>query len=240
MSRDGRGRRGRSDGAGRANGRDVTIAGLRFSRTELTDFAIAWLALGLAFAMFFAGGARGFLGLATMGGPTLLALALLVSLLTAGIGFLLHELGHKVMAVHYDHVAEFRADQGMLFLAVMSATVGIIFAAPGAVYHRSSSSVSDKENGMIALAGPAVNLALAVVFVPIFVGGMLVNSNLLALLGGRGLGVNLFLAAFNLIPFGSLDGRTVLDWSAIVWAITFLPSAALAVFVVFVLGIGFS
>jgi Zn-dependent protease len=58
--------------------------------------------------------------------------------------------------------------------------------------------------------------------------------------GARGLAINLFLAAFNLIPFGGIDGKTVLGWSKVVWTVTFLPTAAAAVFVVFVLGIGFT
>ena len=67
-----------------------------------------------------------------------------------------------------------------------------------------------------------------------------VQERLLAEIGGRGLAVNLFLAAFNLIPFGGIDGKTVLGWSKVVWAVSFLPTAAAAVFVVFVLGIGFT
>jgi Zn-dependent protease len=207
---------------------------LRFSDRELRDLAVAWLALGLAFAIFFERGGANFAALLTRGG---LVSAVVVSLLTAGLGFLLHELGHKVVAVRFGQVAEFRADYGMLFLAVVSALAGFIFAAPGAVYHRGV--LSDREHGLIALAGPAVNLALAVVFVPVLVAGALAGSEFLGLVGSRGVAINLFLAAFNLIPFGSLDGRTVLDWSRGVFVATFVPSALLVVLVVFVLGVGF-
>jgi Zn-dependent protease len=206
-----------------------------FSSRELRDFAVAWLALGLAFAIFFTGGGvRGVVSLLGGGfvGP------LLVSLFTAGVGFLLHELGHKVIAVRFGQVAEFRADYGMLFLAVMSALVGFLFAAPGAVHHRGM--LTKREHGLIALAGPAVNLLLAVVFAPLLVAGVVLSSPLVVELGAKGLAVNLFLAAFNLVPYGPLDGRTVLSWSKVAWAATFLPSAALAVYVVFVLGVGFS
>jgi Zn-dependent protease len=208
---------------------------LTFSARELRDFAVAWLALGVAFALFFSGG--GVRGVAALFGRGLLG-PLVVSLFTAGVGFLLHELGHKVVAVHFDQVAEFRADYGMLFLAVMSALVGFLFAAPGAVHHRGM--LTKREHGLIALAGPAVNLVLAVVFAPLLLAGLVVSSPLVVDLGAKGLAVNLFLAAFNLVPYGPLDGRTVLSWSKLAWAVTFVPSAAVAVYVVFVLGIGFT
>jgi Zn-dependent protease len=208
---------------------------LRFSSRELLDLLVAWLALGVAFMVFFAGGAGAVLRLVDTPGTLLVALA--VSMATAGIGFLLHELGHKVAAVRFDNVAAFRADYGMLFVAVMSAFLGFLFAAPGAVHHRGP--LTDRQHGLVALAGPAVNLALVVVFAPILVGSAVLGSDLGTLVGARGLAVNLFLAAFNLVPLGPLDGTTVIDWSKLVWAATFLPTAAVTVYVVFVLRIGF-
>ena len=207
---------------------------IRFSDRELRDLAFAWIALGVAFAVFFAGGGTGLLSLLSTGG---FVAAVVVSLLTAGIGFLLHELAHKVVAVRFGQVAEFRADYGMLFLAVVSALAGFIFAAPGAVYHRGV--LSDREHGLVALAGPAANIGLAAVFLPILAVGSLIGSGIVELLGARGLAINLFLAAFNMIPFGSLDGRTVLDWSTPVFLGVFVPSLVVTVVVVFVFGVGF-
>jgi Zn-dependent protease len=207
---------------------------LRFSARELQDLALAWVALSVAFALFFAGGGTAGVRRLLQAG---VALPLAVSLVTAGVGFLLHELAHKVVAVRFDQVAEFRADYGMLFLAVMTALVGFIFAAPGAVHHRGR--VTRRELGLIALAGPATNLLLAAVFLPVYVGGAVAGSPLAVLVGGRGLAINLFLAAFNLLPIGSLDGATVREWSTTVYLVAFVPSLLAAVLVVFVLGIGF-
>jgi len=209
------------------------IAGLYFSGTELRDLLVAWLALGVAFMFFFVGGSAGIGRIAAAGVIPPLA----VALSTAGIAFLLHELAHKVVAVHYDQVAEFRADTSMLFLAVMSSLLGFIFAAPGAVHHRGR--LTPREHGHIALAGPAVNLALAVVFLPVMAAGSLVGSPILSLVGSRGVAINVFLAAFNLIPYGPLDGKTVMGWSTPVWLVSFVPSVLLAVGLVFVGGLGF-
>ena len=197
------------------------IGDYEFSSREVRDLLVAWAALGLAFTIFFAGGGPNLL--AMVGLPLVVLLG--VSLLTAGVAFLLHELAHKVVAVNYGQIAEFRADYNMLFIAVMSALLGFIFAAPGAVHHRGY--LNAKEHGHIAIAGPAINLVLAAVFLPVYFGGIGLNLGLLVLLGQLGIIVNLFLAAFNLVPFGPLDGKTVIAWSKLAWGGTFLLSAAL-------------
>ncbi|MFB6091980.1 MAG: metalloprotease [Haloquadratum sp.] len=207
--------------------------GLSFSSREFRDLALAWLALGVAFAVFFAGGGQEAVSRIQQGG---VLAPLVLSLLTAGFGFLFHEVAHKVVAVRFGQVAEFRADYGMLFLAVVSALAGFIFAAPGAVHHRGR--LSAREHGLIALAGPATNALLAVVFAPVFVVGVSAGSEFLALAGARGLTINLFLAAFNMLPFGSLDGNTVLGWSKVVFAAFFVPVALLTVGA-FAIGFGF-
>lgn len=192
----------------------VSVGSIRFSGGELRDLLLAWLALGVAFALFFAGGAEG------VARGAFLPL-LFISMLTAGVGFLLHEIAHKVVAVRFGQRAAFKADYGMLFIAIVSAMAGFIFAAPGAVHHRGR--ITKRENGLIALAGPVVNLVLAVAFVPLlFAGGFL------ARLGLYGVGINLLLAAFNMIPFGPLDGKTVLSWSLPVFLVAFGVSVALA------------
>jgi Zn-dependent protease len=192
------------------------IAGIRFGSREIKDLLIAWVALGVAFALFFAGGAAG----VQRGGFLPL---LLISMLTAGVGFLLHELAHKIVAVNFGQQAAFRADYGMLGLAVLSAMAGFIFAAPGAVYHRGR--ITKRENGLIAVAGPVTNLALAVLFAPL----LLVPVEFVFRLGLYGVGINLLLAAFNMIPFGPLDGKTVLSWSLPAFLLAFGVSVGLAV-----------
>lgn len=208
---------------------------MRFARRELADLAIAWVALGVAFALFFTPPLRGILLAGDvdllLSGPVLRSFAL--SMLTAGIGFLLHELAHKLVAQRFGQVAQFRADYGMLFLAVASAFAGFLFAAPGAVYHRGR--ITKRQNGLIALAGPVTNLVLALGFAAL----ALLSTGFLGTVGAFGVGINLLLAGFNMLPFGPLDGRTVLSWSVVVFAITFVVSAgsAVAVFVTFGFGL---
>jgi len=199
------------------------VTTLQFSGRELRDLGVAWVVLGVAFAILL------FRDELLAGGLPIRPVA--ISLVTAGVGFMLHELAHKVVAVRFGQAAEFRADYGMLFLALMSAMIGFLFAAPGAVHHRGR--ITEKENGLIALAGPVVNLVLLVPFGAAFVAGGLAGSDLLVDVGFYGVVINGILAAFNMVPYGPLDGRTVLDWSKLVWAAVFLPSLALAAVLLF-------
>ncbi|WP_459193272.1 zinc metalloprotease [Halosimplex sp. J119] len=203
---------------------------MSFSRRELRDLLVAWLALGVAFTVFIdptLTGAllRGNIVLSALG------LALGMSLATVGVAFLLHELAHKVVAVRFGQVAAFRADYGMLFLAIMSAFAGFLFAAPGAVVHRGR--ITARENGLIALAGPVTNLGLAAVFIPLWQFG----PGLLTDLGRLGLSINLLLAGFNMIPYGPLDGRKVIRWSKPVYVAVAVPSVLLALFALLGLGL---
>jgi len=77
---------------------------MRFDTRELRDLLIAWLVLGLAFALFFAGGAENLMG------TDRLVELFVISLVTAGCGFLFHELAHKVVATHFGQRARFQAD----------------------------------------------------------------------------------------------------------------------------------
>ena len=188
----------------------LKIGKISTSRTEIVDILKAWLALSLAFTFIYAGAI-------VLGGDLNRIFSLnfvslfAISMFTAGLGFLLHELSHKLVAQHFGCAAEFRAWDQLLYLAVgLAVFIGFIFAAPGAVMI--SGMITRKENGLISVAGPATNYILAMIF--------LVLSYLLPQwinVFAIGFSINIWLGLFNLIPFGPLDGKKVFYWNKIVW-----------------------
>lgn len=188
----------------------IKIGKVSTSRTEIVDILKAWLALSLAFTFIYAGAS-------VLGGDINRIFSLhflsifLISMFTAGFGFLLHELAHKFVAQHYGCAAEFRAWDQLLYLAVgLAIFIGFIFAAPGAVMI--SGMITRKENGIISAAGPATNYVLAMIFLGLSY--LLPQwTNIFA----TGFSINIWLGLFNLIPFGPLDGKKVFDWNKMLW-----------------------
>lgn len=136
----------------------------------------------------------------------------IISFFTIGLGFLLHEFGHKFVAQHYGFLSEFRADFVMLFIAFAIAWFSpLIFLAPGAVMIHGH--LSRRQNGIVSVAGPLVNLTLAILFLLL---GFILNpasGSLLEIITRMGVWVNSFLGVFNMLPLWVLDGKKVLAWN---------------------------
>ena len=197
------------------------VKGSVFSKVEIRDIVLAWLGIGFAVGIASVGGVFGLtaggVGRATLGDVlTFMAIALV----TVGPGFVLHELSHKFVARRYGFWAEFRMWPQMLLFAIVLSLSGFLIAAPGATYI-SGSGISKSENGWISLAGPLTNIAVAAVFL-----FALAQNGIWGYVGGVGVWINIWLATFNMIPIGPLDGSKVLRWNKVLWGVSF---AALAV-----------
>lgn len=188
----------------------------RIPPRERRDLLIAWAAIAVAFSLLYV---RGTIN------PGAFVLFFAVSLLTVGVGFVLHELAHKFAAMHFGYWAEFRKDNTMLIVAViLAALAGVVFAAPGAtvIY----GSTTKRENGIISAAGPVTNLALCAVFYALFLAGGIVGEYILVLIGLMGVQINAMIATFNMLPVSVLDGKKVLAWNPAVFAVLFAVSLA--------------
>jgi Zn-dependent protease len=109
-----------------------------------------------------------------------------------------------------------------LFLALIA---HVVFAAPGAVYI--SGGGSKRESGLISLAGPLTNIGIALVALPFFIldiGGIGWIASWVFL-------INSFLALFNMLPFGPLDGKKVFRWNYLAFGLTIGVAALLVLFV---------
>ncbi len=167
----------------------------RFSGREIKDILKAWIVLSIAFAILMSSSLR----VMELVGNTF------VAFITVGLGFFLHELGHKFVAQGYGCYAEFRAHNSMLVLAVLTSFFGIIFAVPGAVYI--SGHTGMKRAGKIALAGPLVNIILALVFL------LLSNITFIKNFARFGFIINAWFALFNLLPLFLFDGLKIFRWN---------------------------
>jgi Zn-dependent protease len=208
----------------------------RFSSIELKDLLLSLVALVVAFSVL-------------MNGKRIPDLdTILIITVGVGTGFLLHEMAHKFVALHFGYFAEYRANQMGLLFAVAASFVGFIFAAPGAVMISKPNAPQEfymqdpfgqeelkreikRETLWISLAGPMTNIVLTAFF---FLALMLATSGgTIAQAANFALFINLILAAFNLLPFGPLDGKKIFDSNRTLWLLVGLPTILLALPVYF-------
>ncbi len=213
---------------------------------ETKDITIAWIALSIAFALALSG--LNLIGIfAGVASLPLFIIMLPISLFVVGTAFVFHELGHRNVARHFNYVAEFRKwNQGLMFAVGFAFLIGAIFAAPGAVYigakkkrnwekesrwdseYPEYSGNSNNELGLISVAGVVINIILGFIFLALLLFVVpLMNQfqYILTMLFTLGYTINFILAGFNLLPFGPLDGKKVMQWNPIVWGILFVPIA---------------
>ncbi len=188
----------------------------RIPRRERLDLVIAWLAIAVAFTLIF---------IRNNVDPVTALAYFGISLLTVGVGFVLHELAHKFTAMRFGYWAEFRKDNQMLLVAVvLAALVGVVFAAPGAtvVY---GDRIDRRQDGLISAAGPVMSLVLALGFAGLYL--VVPPGGILWLIGLFGMRINAMLAAFNMLPVSVLDGRKVLAWNPLVFGLLIAASFVL-------------
>lgn len=185
----------------------------KFTFNEIRDLIIAFFIISLCFALLYAG----------RDSNVVLSILPMV-MVGVGLGFILHELGHKFTSMRYGYWAEFKLWPQGLILALITSLFGFVFAAPGAVYTYGN-YITDEVNGKISVAGPVVNIILAIIFLIV---ASLVYPNAIHnsvfgqifIVCSLGYSINSFLATFNLIPIGNLDGSKVLNWNGGVWIVT--------------------
>jgi Zn-dependent protease len=141
--------------------------------------------------------------------------------------FLTHEMGHKFIAQKRGLWAEFRLTTWGAVLTFASIFLPFRMIAPGAMMI--SGSLRDKDDLVkISIAGPITNIIFASAFIALaFTLPIPVDYGWMLLFAAY---INAFMAVFNLIPFGVLDGYKIFSANKKLWALAFVPSVALTIF----------
>ena len=211
--------------------------GIYLEKSEAIQIIISVIAISFAFTLVFAG----------VGGllkyPGEFFVFMVLSLVTVGSGFILHEMSHKLVAMYYGARAGFRMWVNGLVFMLITSLFGVLFAAPGAVVIYSN-NINTRQYGIVSFAGPVVNVALVGFFMLLAVVAPVMMYFPFQVLGAAsgplnvwafGAELNLILALFNMIPAFPLDGSKVFRWSKALW---FTCTIALLVLGVGLLGLG--
>jgi Zn-dependent protease len=190
-----------------------------FSSVEIPHIAAALIALAFSFQLILFRDQIFNQGLIS---PIYLLSFFVQSLIAVGVGFVLHELGHKYVAQKKGLQAEFRSWPLGLVLAIGMSLLsrgGFVFAAPGAVIINPLKKtkagmvlkkLKKEDIGHIGIIGSVINISIASIALVIVA---LTGLQLAALTAQ----VNSWLAIFNMIPLSVLDGQKVWVWSKKIW-----------------------
>jgi Zn-dependent protease len=143
---------------------------------------------------------------------------LFASVLVFSSIFILHEIAHKAAAQYYGLWAEFRLSMLGAMITLLSIFSPIKLISPGAVMV--AGEADRRTLGRTALAGPLMNIVLSFLFLAWAFSAHSRPARIGAIYSP-------WIALFNLIPFGILDGAKVLWWSKKVWAVSFFLSLTL-------------
>jgi len=184
----------------------------QFSSGEIFSILIAWIVLSVAVTY------PSLVGLILGGGSVAVVVAGFVATAT---GFILHEMGHKFVAIRRGYVAHFRLWIWGLALTLAVVTLsggGLVFGAPGAVYIAPYAAAfagydsnprnldPEEDNMIISAAGPGLNLLFAIGFLAM---SLFFTSGLFSYIAIFGLLLNVGLGSFNMLPVSLLDGAKI-------------------------------
>jgi len=186
-----------------------------FAPREVGQILVAWIVLSLAISISYIGGL--FEGMGDAAG-------IAAAFIATATAFILHEMGHKFVAMRLGYVAHFQVWAWGLALTLITAVVSqgaFIFGAPGAVYIAPAAAAGyygynrfsgragdqDRETMLISAAGPGTNLVFGVFFLLLLLVGP--ATGFVSTVASYGFSLNVGLGAFNMLPIPPMDGYKI-------------------------------
>jgi len=137
--------------------------------------------------------------------------------------FFLHEIAHKIVAQREGLWAEFRLTLIGTILTLISIITPLFkIISPGAVMVAGFADI--KSIGKTSIAGPMTNITLSMMFLA----GTFLFPQQISILALAAF-INAWMAVFNLIPLGILDGFKVFQWNKKNWVLAFTSSLILMI-----------
>lgn len=142
-------------------------------------------------------------------------------LVMGSIAVIVHDLGHRMVARKLEIDGQYRFwGLGTITLLLTSWLFGMAFAQPGRYVFRQGRELEMRDMTLVTLAGPAVSLMFAIIFLPFALIGGVAGQIAVA-----GFTMNLMTVVYNLMPFSPMDGKILYDWSRLFWMLMFMPLA---------------
>ncbi len=183
---------------------------------ETNDILVAVLILTISFTLMITGGISRIVRYNTAS----IELAGLTGFAVTVTAFLMHEMAHRAVARRLGAVAFFKLWPAGVLIALVTSMFGFLFGAPGAVEF---AGLYDQESeGKIALAGPATNIVLGLIFYILYLILSFPSMFILEFILFYVALLNLWFALFNLLPIPPLDGSKIFYWNSKLYAAIFI------------------
>jgi Zn-dependent protease len=148
---------------------------------------------------------------------TVLALYMVMGI----IAVVVHDFGHRMVAQKLEIDGEYRFwGLGTVTMLLTSWLFGMAFAQPARYVFNNEDELEMRDMALVTLAGPAVSLLFAILFLPFALIGGVAGQIAIA-----GFTMNLMTTVYNLMPFSPMDGKIIYEWSRLFWMLTFMPLA---------------
>lgn len=150
----------------------------------------------------------------------------LLPTLAFAIAIVPHELAHRTAARRFGCWSRFVIyPPGFYTTLAVNLIMGLITHSPllfiAGYTAISCAGYTRKDEGLISLAGPLVNIAIALISLAyLYFPVNLLLYNFFYIL----LKLNAFVAFFNLLPLGPLDGAKIFRWNIAIWAISIIAA----------------